>query len=156
PGARRFSPDLLVVFEVGDHPRDKYVVSAEGMGLDWVMEVHVGGNRKEDAVLNVARYASLGISEYFIFDGGRNELLGFRLPDDGGSYRPIAPQGGRLTSRTLGLDLCVEEGRPRFLHGNALVLESPELIQRLEVQMEEIQGRAEAGQSSMDAMARRN
>jgi hypothetical protein len=50
------------------------VVSAEGKGLDWVLEVHVGGDRKKDAERNVARYARLGIPEYcgrMRFDGDR-------------------------------------------------------------------------------------
>jgi len=155
PGARRFAPDLLVVFDVEDHARDKYVVSHEGKGLDWVMEIHVGGDRKKDAVLNVERYASLGIPEYFIFDGGRHELLGFRLPDDGGSYVPITSEGGRMRSRSLGLDLHVEQGPLRFLHGNGLVLESSELIQRLEIQMEEFRQRSEADQAIAEGERRR-
>ena len=156
PGARRFAPDLLVVFDVEDHARDKFVVSHEGKGLDWVMEVHVGGDRKKDAVLNVERYASLGIPEYFIFDGGRHELLGFRLSEDGGRYVPIPSKGGRLSSRSLGLDLHVEDGRLRFLHGNGLVLESSELIQRLETQMEELRTRAEAEQAMVESTRLRN
>ncbi len=144
PGARRFAPDLLVVFDVPDHERSKWVVSAEGKGLDVVLEVHVGGDRKKDAELNVSRYASLGIPEYFIFDGGRQELLGYRLPDDGGrSYVRIVPQRGRLSSRQLGLELHVEGGRLRFFHGNGLVLESTELIERLEQLLDESTRRAE-------------
>lgn len=44
PAARRFAPDLLAVLDVEDQDRDRWVVSAEGRGLDWVMEVHVGGD----------------------------------------------------------------------------------------------------------------
>jgi hypothetical protein len=65
PGARRFAPDLLAVLDVDPHERDKWVVSAEGKGLDFVLEVHVGGDRKKDAEENVTRYARLGIPEYF-------------------------------------------------------------------------------------------
>ncbi|HZI12404.1 MAG TPA: Uma2 family endonuclease, partial [Myxococcus sp.] len=43
PGARRFAPDLLAVLDVPVHERDKWVVTAEGKGLDFVLEVHVGG-----------------------------------------------------------------------------------------------------------------
>lgn len=64
PAEPRFAPDLLAVLDVEDHLRDKWVVSAEGRGLDWAMEVHVGGDRKKDAERNVTRYARLGIPEY--------------------------------------------------------------------------------------------
>lgn len=60
PAEPRFAPDLLAVLDVESHDRDKWVVSAEGKGLDWVLEVHVGGDRKKDAERNVARYARLG------------------------------------------------------------------------------------------------
>src|SRR4051794_33590048 len=49
PKAPRFAPDLLAVLDVDDHERTKWFVSAEGKGLDWVMEVHYGGDRKKDA-----------------------------------------------------------------------------------------------------------
>ncbi|HSP77284.1 MAG TPA: Uma2 family endonuclease, partial [Myxococcaceae bacterium] len=71
PGERRFAPDLLAVRDVETHPRNKWVVSDEGKGLEWVMEVHVGGDRKKDAEYNVERYARLGIPEYFIYDRAR-------------------------------------------------------------------------------------
>jgi aminoglycoside phosphotransferase family enzyme len=43
PAEPRLAPDLLAVLDVEDAERDKWVVSAEGKGLDWVLEVHVGG-----------------------------------------------------------------------------------------------------------------
>ena len=58
---RGSAPDLLAVRDVETHPRQKWVVSHEGKGLEWVMEVHVGGDRKKDAEYNVERYARLGI-----------------------------------------------------------------------------------------------
>ncbi len=63
PAEPRFAPDLLAVLDIEDVERDKWVVSKEGRGLDWVLEVHVGGDRKKDAERNVARYARLGIPE---------------------------------------------------------------------------------------------
>lgn len=71
PAAKRFAPELLAVLDVEPHERDKWVVSAEGKGLDFVLEVHVGGDRKKDAEQNVERYARRGIPEYFIYDRGR-------------------------------------------------------------------------------------
>lgn len=144
PGERRFAPDLLAVFEVDDHERDKYVVSAEGKGLDIVFEVHVGGDRKKDAEVNVERYARLGIPEYFIYDRAAQRLLGYRLPAGrGGKYLPVLPQQRRFESQVLGLTLAIEDGRLRFYTGNALLLESAELVERLEREMSAIEARVD-------------
>jgi len=142
PAEPRFAPDLLVVLDVEDRERDKWVVSAEGKGLDWVLEVHVGGDRKKDAELNVERYARIGIPEYFLYDAGRELLHAYRLPAPGArTYEPIAPTRGRYESRVLGLDVQIEEGRLRFLAGTAVLLESEELITRLETLLRESERR---------------
>lgn len=144
PGTRRFAPDLLAVLDVDTHVRDKWVVSAEGKGLDFVLEVHVGGDRKKDAVENVTRYARLGIPEYFIYDRSRQRLLGHRLPSaEARVYVPIVPQHGGYSSVQLGLELRIEDDRLRFYAGSALLLESEELIARLEHMVEGLQQRAE-------------
>jgi Uma2 family endonuclease len=143
PAEPRFAPDLLAVVDVEDHLRDKWVVSAEGKGLDWVMEVHVGGDRKKDAERNVARYVRLGIPEYFLYDRGRNQLFAHRLPPNATTYSPIVPQRGRYESRVLGLEVEVAQDRLRFFAGTAMLLESDELIVRLEQMVEQVQQRAE-------------
>ncbi len=144
PSEPRFAPDLLAVVDVDGHDRDKWVVSHEGKGLDWVMEVHVGGDRKKDAERNVTRYARLGITEYFMYDRARGQLYAHRLAAPAASsYTPIVPQHGRYESRVLGLDVQVERDRLRFHAGTALLLESEELIARLETLLEDTQQRAE-------------
>lgn len=144
PNEPRFAPDLLAVFDVEDHDRDRWIVSAEGKGLDWVLEVHVGGDRKKDAEANVARYARLGISEYFLYDRARGRLSAHRLASpDARTYSPIVPQAGRYASQVLGLEVQVERDRLRFFAGSALLLESEELIVRLETMLEEVSRRAE-------------
>ena len=40
PAEPRFAPDVLVVFDAETRLRDKWVVSAEGKGYDWVLELH--------------------------------------------------------------------------------------------------------------------
>jgi hypothetical protein len=78
PAEPRFAPDLLAVLDVEDVDRDKWVVGAEGKGLDWVLEVHVGGDRKKNrrvrrglrAVPRLAAHAARrsafpGIARYF-------------------------------------------------------------------------------------------
>lgn len=144
PGERRFAPDLLAVLDVEPHEREKWMVSAEGKGLDFVLEVHVGGDRKKDAQRNVERYARLGIPEYFIYDRNRQRLVGYRLPEPSAkAYSPILPQQGRYTSEQLGLDLLLEEDRLRFWAGHAPLLESEELVTRLEALMVGLHRRAD-------------
>jgi hypothetical protein len=144
PAERRFAPDLVVVLDAEAHPRGKWVVSHEGKGLDWVLEVHVGGDRKKDAESNVERYALLGISEYFIYDRARQRLHGYRLPSpEAKQYVPIALERGSYGSQVLGLELQVEEGRLRFWAGNALLLEDEERIARLQDSIEWLRQRTD-------------
>ncbi|HYO66207.1 MAG TPA: Uma2 family endonuclease [Archangium sp.] len=144
PGERRFAPDLLAVRDVERHERDKWVVSAEGKGLDWVMEVHVGGDRKKDAELNVRRYARLGIPEYFIYDRKKEQLVAYRLPASGPrKYVPIPLVRGRYRSEQLGLDLQVEEGRLRFWAGRRPLLESDERIAGLKKEARQLRRRVD-------------
>ena len=143
PALPRFAPDLLAVLDVEDHDRDKWVVTEEGKGLHWVLEVHVGGDRKKDAVLNVGRYARLGIPEYFLYDRARNQLAAYRLASpDAEVYTPIVPNHGMYESQVLGLEVQVEGDRLRFYAGTALLLESEELIVRLQTMADEAQRRA--------------
>ena len=145
PGQPRFAPDVLAVRDVPVHDRMKWVVSAEGKGLDWVMEVHVGGDRKKDSIDHVARYAALGIPEYFIFDRAQVRLFGYRLPSpDARTYVPIVPQVGRYPSAALGLDLVLEAGRLRFYHASAELLAPRDLAAKLELLVEEVRQHAEA------------
>ena len=136
PGERRFAPDLLAVADVEPYDRTSWIVAAEGKGLDFVLEVHVAGNRRKDAETNVARYARLGIPEYFFFDRTRLHLAGYRLPPAAGRaapclYQPIVPQAGRWSSQVLGLDLGFEGSRLRFFAGTAVLEDADEMIARL-------------------------
>jgi len=144
PGERRFAPDLLAVLDVETHERNKWVVSQEGRGLDWVLEVHVGGDRKKDAEYNVERYARLGIPEYFIYDRARQRLEAYRLPSpEARQYERMAPEQGRYRSEVLGLELEVAEGKLQLWAGTALLLESYELWARVKEKLEEVQQRAD-------------
>jgi flagellar biosynthesis GTPase FlhF len=132
------------VLDVEDVDRDKWVVSAEGKGLVWVLEVHVGGDRKKDAEPNVGRYARLGIPEYFLYDRARNRLAAYRLASrEARVYTPIVPNHGLYESRVLGLDVQVDEDRLRFYAGTALLLESEELIARVQAMYDAAQRRAD-------------
>ena len=48
PASRPIAPDLLAVLDVEPHDRTKWVVDAEGKGIDFVLEVHFGGEKKKD------------------------------------------------------------------------------------------------------------
>jgi hypothetical protein len=144
PGERRFAPDIVVVLEAEQKERNKWVVSAEGRGLDWVMEVHSGGDRKKDAEYNVERYGRLGIPEYFIYDRAKQQLHGYRQ-EGPGAHRYVlmeTPQG-RYVSEVLGLELVLEGDRLRFWAGNAPLLASEELNDRLEGLLKAEQQRAD-------------
>jgi flagellar biosynthesis GTPase FlhF len=155
PDERRFAPDLLVVLDAESHVRDKWVVSAEGKGLDVVLEVHVGGPRKKDAVQNVARYARLRIPEYFIYDGGRQTLWGYRLASPKSrKYVPIKPVDGRLPSKRLGLEIQAEGDRLRFYENNVQIPESAELIDQLHKLTEGLQRRVKKRVRSLKKEAR--
>lgn len=150
PAEPRFAPDLLAVLDAEDVERDKWVVSAEGKGLDWVLEVHVGGDRKKDADLNVTRYARLGIPEYFLYDRARNRLTAFRLASpDARTYTAIVPNHGLYESRVLGLDVQVDKDRLRFFAGTALLLESDDLIARLQEMYDDAQQRADEAEQEV-------
>jgi hypothetical protein len=113
------------------------------------MEVHVGGDRKKDAELNVARYARLGIPEYVIYDRARQQLHAYRLPAPGAdTYVRVVPQAGRYPSEVLGLDLVLQDGRLSFYHANAELLTPRDLAARLE-------GMVEAFAAERDAEAQR-
>jgi Uma2 family endonuclease len=125
PGEPRFAPDLLVVFDVENHKRGKWLVSHEGKGLDWVMEVHVGGDRKKDAEINVRRNARLGIPEYFICDLSRQELVAYHLKTPGSRrYTRMKPRQGRYVSEVLGLELELRDGELFMWAGRTLLLQS--------------------------------
>jgi Uma2 family endonuclease len=139
PAEPRFAPDLLVVLEVEAHTRDKWVVQYEGRGLDFVLEVHVGGNRKKDAQRNVERYGRLGIPEYFIYDRKRQRLEGWRQAGPGAKvYERMEAREGRFRSEVLGLELVVEEGRLRFYAGSLMLLEYEELVAQLHQENEQL------------------
>ncbi len=105
-----FSPDCYVVFGVEKKERDCYKVWEEGGHIpSVVVEVTSRKTRREDDEKK-AKYSSLGIREYFMFDPKgeyiKDFLRGFRLED--GVYVPITPNAaGRLESRELNLELCL-------------------------------------------------
>lgn len=139
PGERVFAPDLLAVLDVDPHPREKWVVDAEERGLDFVLEVSVGGDRAKDFRDNVVRYARLGITEYFVFDPIRLLLRSYALANPGERvYEPLLGQEGRFPSRVLGLDLGIEDGMLRFYYAGAVVPETRALLDRAQKLLDDV------------------
>ncbi|MRG96828.1 Uma2 family endonuclease [Polyangium spumosum] len=104
---------------------------------------------------NVALYAELGIPEYFVFDRGRLNLRGHRLPSPGArAYQPIVPQGGRYASAMLGLELMLVEGRLRFVVGGTPLLESEEIIGQLETMVDGLVQRREEDERALEEARR--
>ena len=113
PGERTFAPDVFAVLDVEPHARDRWVVDQEQRGLDWVMEIHVAGDRRKDHIRNVEWFARLGIPEYFIYDRGKLRISAWQLETsaDGRRYVPMLPQRGRYVSTVLGLEVGIQIGR---------------------------------------------
>jgi Uma2 family endonuclease len=154
PNERRFAPDLCAVTDVELHDRMSWVVADEGKGLDFVLEVHVAGNRRKDEKTNVERYARLGIQEYFYFDRTRLHLAGYRLPPPAGragprTYQRLVPQSGLFASGVLGLDLALDGSRLRFFAGNAPIEDADEMIARLGSMLDKVIG----GQEEAERLA---
>jgi len=156
PGQPVFAPDVFAVLDVPRHDRDRWVVDAEGRGLDWILEIFLAGDRKKDHEGNVERYARLGVPEYFLFDRGRLRLWGFRLQSPSARvYEPLIPQVGRFRSTTLGLELGLVDERLRFFAGDAELPDAEELIARLEGFVDRLERRAEDEARRAEDEARR-
>ena len=103
--ARSIAPDVLVAFGVGERLRDSYahVIWQEGKAPDFVLEIASGSTWRRDRDEKPARYAALGVGEYFLYDpeGGRLEprLQGYVL--EAGAYRRLP--GERLGSGAWGV-----------------------------------------------------
>ncbi len=155
PDEPRFAPDLFAVVGAEDRKRMKWVVVDEGQGLDFVLEVHVGGDWAKDFEINVKRYARLGIPEYFIFEPLAALLRGYALPQPGArTYSAIVPQGGRWPSKVLDLELAVESDRLRFFHGDAPLPETEELVGRLQATVDELVIKRQAEQTAAEKLER--
>ena len=115
------APDLFVVLGASDHKRDTYKVWEEPGGMpDFVLEIVSPSTWRVDLGAKRARYASLGVREYWLHDPhGRYlqpALAGHRLVD--GSYVPLPSRVGApglsIRSEVLGLDLLLDGERLRF------------------------------------------
>ena len=158
---RRFAPDLFVVNDVEGRRRSVWNVLAEGRGLDFALEVHWGGDKRKDAERNLLWFARLGIPEYFIFDARRTVLHGWHLAEPcDRTYTRIVPQGGRWPVRSLGLELGLWEGQPRWYDGVGMVPLTRELslndalerLQEAEAERDEATAWATAAEAELERL----
>ena len=141
---------MLAVLGVAQPPDDTrlaWVVLEERRGLDLVLEVLHYGDRKKDLTTNVARYARLGIPEYFVYDRARQRLHGFRL-ERPGEYAAIVPQHWRVRSSVLELDLAIVEGSLRVFAGVAELIGTEELVNRMQGMLDRATQDVDAAQAS--------
>jgi len=154
PNEPAFTPDILAVCDVPereDDERTAWVVADEDRGIDLALEVVFEGDRKKDLVVNVERYAHLGIPEYFVYDRKKQVLLGYRLPSlEARRYQRIIPQGGRHASAVLGLDLAIVDGKLEFFYGMSEIFGSEDLIERLQTMVGSIEAKAEQAEAKAE------
>ena len=115
------APDLFVVLGAGDHLRDTYKVWEEPGGLpDFVLEIVSPSTWRQDLGPKRERYASLGVTEYWLHDPHarhlRPPLAGHRLVDGVYEALPVRDtlRGPSIRSDVLRLELCLDGERLRF------------------------------------------
>ena len=110
------SPDVAVAFGVdaaAQEPRTTYKVWEAGAAPRFVLEIASPKTLHTDLHVKPAKYAELGVDEYWRLDPTGGDLLDPPLQGErrqAGRWAPIevAPDGGGLRGRSqaLGLDLC--------------------------------------------------
>jgi len=170
PDEALFAPDVIAVLDVSTHERNRWVVTQEGRGLDFVLEINHRGRRKaigprgrtivnglprKDFIETIERFHRLRIPEYFAYDIEDEFLIGWRLRED--RYETIRPKGidRRVPSKVLGLDVAVVQGRVCFYHGEVRLPDADELIERLSTLADEAVRRAEEEARRAEEEARR-
>ena len=94
PSNQRISPDLLIAFDANPalyRQDNSYVISRQGKPPDLVMEIASRRTGEIDVEDKPAKYAALGIPEYWRFDE-TGEFHGTRLAGDqlvDGRYEPV-------------------------------------------------------------------
>ncbi|HYG76067.1 MAG TPA: Uma2 family endonuclease [Planctomycetota bacterium] len=151
-----YCPDVFVVFNTHKTPRRTWKVWEEGKAQDVIFEITSKKSRLEDQGTKRVLYASLGVSEYFLFDPLQEylkpPLQGFML--QGENYVPIEPENdGSIQSRLLGLKIKVEEGVLRLFDLSGQKLLRPEEIA---VQQEEMAKELKRLRDEVDRLKKRS
>ena len=153
PSDQRIAPDMLISFNANPalyRQDNSYVISRQGKPPDLVMEIASRRTGRTDVEYKLARYAALGIPEYWRFDE-TGEFHGTRLAGDRlaeGRYEPIAIEefeAGVLQgySAALGLFVRWERGELRW-HDPETGQEIPTFEQEREGRLAEHEARLAA------------
>ena len=109
---RVVSPDVLVVFGIGQGLRRTYKVWEEGKTPDFVMEFSSESTYQNDLTGKRSLYATLEIQDYFLYDAEGlylpSPLMGFQLVDGVYVDVPVGVDRG-LRSPVLGLEFHVRD-----------------------------------------------
>ena len=163
PSNQRISPDLLIAFNANPalyRQDNSYVISRQGKPPDLVMEIASRRTGEIDIEDKPARYAQLGIPEYWRFDETgefhRTRLAGDRLVE--GRYEPIpieTVEDGVLQgySKVLNLFIRWERGELRW-HDPGTGQEIPTFEQEREARLAEEEGRLAEQEARLAAEAR--
>ncbi|MXW94224.1 MAG: Uma2 family endonuclease [Acidimicrobiaceae bacterium] len=138
------APDIAVAFGVdvaAVENQPSYRVWAAGAAPCFALEIASAETVRTDLEVKPAKYAELGVDEYWRFDPTGGELLDPPLQGDlrrSGRWTPIrvAPDGDGLRGRSeaLGLDLCWRPPRLRLwdIAAGAWLLDHDDQIARAE------------------------
>ena len=163
PSNQRISPDLLIAFNANPalyRQDNSYVISRQGKPPDLVMEIASRRTGEIDIEDKPARYAALGIPEYWRFDETgefhRTRLAGDRLVE--GRYEPIpieTVEDGVLQgySKVLNLFIRWERGELRW-HDPGTGQEIPTFEREREGRLAEEEGRLAEQEARLAAEAR--
>ena len=144
PSNQRISPDLLIAFNANPalyRQDNSYVISRQGKPPDLVMEIASRRTGEIDVEDKPAKYAALGIPEYWRFDE-TSEFHGTRLAGDqlvDGRYEPVpieTVEGGVLQGYSEVLNLFIRwENRQLRWHDPKTGQEIPTFEQEREARL---------------------
>jgi len=102
-----FSPDVMVVRGVGNHPRRSYKLWEEKQFPQVIFEISSRGTWGEDLNKKWFLYQQFGVKEYYIFDPEYDylpePLIAYRVKR--GELKQVAVKNKRIFSEELGLDV---------------------------------------------------
>ena len=163
PASQRISPDMMISFDADPalYRQDNgYVTSRQGKPPDLVMEIASRRTGRQDVQDKPARYATLGIPEYWRFDE-TGEFHGAKLAGDRlaeGQYEPIPieevdDQVLQGYSTVLNLHIRWDHGRLRWFNPET-GQEIPTFQQEREAKLAEQEARLAEQEKRLAAEAR--
>ena len=153
------SPDLFVVFDIGNHKRDSYKLWQEKRAPSFVLEILSKSTAGKDQGSKQGTYQYWGVGEYFLFDPKKKHLdpplKGMRLGEDGMydklPVQRLADGSHTIFSEQLGLEVRVsadlelrffdpvaDRYLPNYEEANLLAQEAQNRVALLEAKLREL------------------